>query len=246
MAGLKSDPRFHGRRSGRQLRTGQKALVRDLLPKISIIVPPPPTPPPTPSPTPPQVFFDQRYDAYWLEIGFGGGEHLAAQAMANPNVGILGAEPFINGVVTLLREVDQNALNNVRVLANDVRPLLECLPDGGLERIFVLFPDPWPKTRHHARRIINPASVAVFHRLLSATGELRIATDHRGYLSWILRHVLNHAGWKWCAESPDDWRRRPADWPPTRYEQKAIANGDAPSFLRFVKKSSDNREDQSE
>ena len=229
MAERESDQRFHGRRAGRQLRSGQKALVANLLPKLAVTVPT------AAQDCTPRQFFNPDHRAYWMEVGFGGGEHLAAQAIANPDVGILGAEPFINGVVTLLRAIEQHDLNNVRILANDVRPLLDRLPAGCFDRIFVLFPDPWPKTRHHGRRIINPLTAAVFHRLLSDTGELRIATDHRGYLAWILRHMLNHGGWTWCAEGPDDWRLRPADWPPTRYEKKAIAIGDTPSFLRFVK-----------
>ena len=167
---------------------------------------------------------------------FGGGEHLAAQAAAYPDIGLIGAEPFVNGMVSLLRQVDRRQLANIRVLGDDVRPLLARLKPASLARVFILFPDPWPKTRHHNRRLINAANLDHLHRVLCAQGELRIASDHQGYVAWILRHVLDHGGFQWMAVRADDWRQRPEDWPATRYEDKARAKGDAPVFLRFQKK----------
>ena len=223
-------PRFHGRRAGRRLRVGQKALLETLLPQISLTLPS------GIAPSSPARFFSREYAAYWLEIGFGGGEHLAAQAAAYPDVGLIGAEPFINGMVSLLRQVERRQLANIRVLGDDVRPLLARLTPASLARVFILFPDPWPKTRHHNRRLINAANLDHLHRVLCAQGELRIASDHQGYVAWILRHVLDHGGFQWMAVRADDWRQRPEDWPATRYEDKARAKGDAPVFLRLQKK----------
>jgi tRNA (guanine-N7-)-methyltransferase len=183
----------------------------------------------------PQTWFEGR-DDIWLEIGFGGGEHLAAQAAANPTVGFLGCEPFLNGVASLIRSIDADGLANIRLHADDVRPVLERLPDGCLGRIFVLFPDPWPKTRHHGRRIIQHESVATFHRLLRPGAEFRYASDDMDYVRWTLFRVLAHGGFSWTAEGASDWRERPADWPGTRYEAKAIAQGRRPAFLRFVRR----------
>ena len=220
--------RFYGRRHGRRLRAGREHLLQELLPKLQIELP-------KGLLSLPDLFPADRA-AYWLEIGFGGGEHLAAQAAAYPDVGLIGAEPFINGIVSLLRQVERRQLPNVRVLGDDVRPLLARLTPASLARVFILFPDPWPKTRHHNRRLINAATLNHLHRILCAQGELRIASDHQGYLAWILRHVLDHGGFQWMAARADDWRQRPEDWPATRYEGKARAKGDAPVFLRFQKK----------
>jgi tRNA (guanine-N7-)-methyltransferase len=169
----------------------------------------------------------------WLEIGFGGGEHLISQAEAHPGVGLIGCEPFINGVARLLAEIDARGLENVRLVVDDARLLLEALPDQSLERIFVLFPDPWPKARHHKRRIVNPTTAAAFARLLVVGGELRLATDDPGYQRFMLETLLGRPGFGWRAERAADWRSRPADWPPTRYEQKARAAGRSPIFLSF-------------
>lgn len=223
-------PRFHGRRAGRRLRVGQKALLETLLPRISLTLPA------GAEPCAPARFFDHDHAAYWLEIGFGGGEHLAAQAAAHPDIGLIGAEPFVNGMVTLLRQVEREQLGNIRVLGDDARPLLARLTPASLARVFILFPDPWPKTRHHNRRLINAANLDHLHRILRADGELRIASDHQGYVAWILRHVLDHGGFHWMAAKADDWRQRPEDWPATRYENKARAKGDPPVFLRFQKR----------
>lgn len=169
----------------------------------------------------------------WLEIGFGGGEHLASQARAHPDVGFVGVEPFVTGVARLLAEMTAGGLGNIRIFPDDARLLLPALPDGSLGRIFVLFPDPWPKKRHHKRRIVNPETVAEFARLLRPGGELRIATDDVGYARWILAACLAEPRLEWLAERAADWRERPADWPPTRYEQKALAAGRRPVYFRF-------------
>jgi len=169
----------------------------------------------------------------WLEIGFGAGEHLAAQAALHPEIGLIGCEPYIAGVASLLARAEQAGLANLRVVVDDARLLLAALPDRSLERIFVLFPDPWPKTRHHKRRIVNPTTAAEFARLLAPGGELRLATDDMGYLRAMLLALGRQPGLIWLAERPADWRERPDDAPPTRYEQKALAAGRACVHLRY-------------
>jgi tRNA (guanine-N7-)-methyltransferase len=148
-------------------------------------------------------------------------------------VGFLGCEPFVGGVARLLRLAELEGLTNLRIVVDDARLLLGALPAGCLERIFVLFPDPWPKTRHHKRRIVNPTTAAEFARLLLPNGELRLATDHMGYARAMLQMLGGRPEFCWRAARPQHWRERPADWPPTRYEQKALAAGRACVYLRF-------------
>ena len=183
----------------------------------------------------PRDLFAEPVDKVWMEIGFGAGEHLAWQAEHNPRVGIIGCEPFINGVASLLRHAAERDLSNIRLLTDDVRPFLGRLPDACLDRLFVLFPDPWPKRRHQDRRVVQWHTLNEFHRLLRPGGELRLATDDPQYLRWILARASAHRGLSWSARRPLDWRARAADWPETRYEAKAIAAGRPPAFLRYTK-----------
>lgn len=222
---------FFGRRKGRPLRVGMQALLDQRLPDLAV---------PADFAGDPRGWFARppglaQPRAVWLEIGFGGGEHLAWQAAHNPDVGIIGGEPFLNGVASLLRHLQDQGLDNVRVVADDIRPLVAALPAGSLERIFVLHPDPWPKRRHHFRRIVQHASIARFHELLVPGGELRIATDDPAYLRWILARVTAHPGLRWTGRRMADWRIRPDDWPETRYEAKARKEGREPAYLKFVK-----------
>jgi len=173
----------------------------------------------------------------WLEIGFGAGEHLAEQATAHPDIGFLGAEVFENGVVKLLAEVQRRDLRNVRVLVDDARLLLAALPDSCLGRVFILFPDPWPKQRHHKRRMVSPSTLDQLARTMKTGAELRLATDDVGYLRAMLELVPLHPAFAWQAQGPTDWLRRQPDWPPTRYEAKALAAGRIPHFLRFTRRS---------
>ncbi len=183
------------------------------------------------------MFAPEPVRAVWLEIGFGGGEHLAWQAEHNPDVGIIGAEPFLSGVASLLRHIGERNLRNVRVLADGAGSLLDALPRAAIDRLFILFPDPWPKRRHHDRRFLRPATLARLADILSDRAELRFATDDMGLLRWVLFHVLNNGAFQWTARQPADWRERTADWPPTRYEQKARAQGRQVIYLRFERKS---------
>lgn len=218
---------LHGRRRGRPLRAGRRRLLQDLLPEIRI------APPASGRPLDPAGLFARRPTSVWLEIGFGSGEHLAWQAARNPDVGFLGAEYFVNGVAALLRQIDELGLENVRILQGDGRALLDVLAAESLARVFALFPDPWPKTRHHKRRLIQRDTLTRLAALMGDGAELRTATDDPAYLRWILEQATAHPAFSWLATGPADWRVRPADWPPTRYERKAIAAGRRPVFLRF-------------
>ena len=181
----------------------------------------------------PGTLFADGTRAVWLEIGFGAGEHLAWQAREHPEIGFIGCEPFINGIARLLTDIDQAGLGNIRLFRDDARLLLAALPAASIERAFVLFPDPWPKTRHHKRRIIAPTTLPLLAHVLADGAELRVATDDPSYKSWILRHVRASGSFDWMARVPSDWRSRPADWPPTRYEAKAGDAGRTPSFFLF-------------
>jgi len=180
---------------------------------------------------PATLFPDRR--PLWLEIGFGGGEHLAEQAAAHPDCGLIGCEPYMTGVARLLAEAEARGLTNLRIVVDDARLLLDALPDGCLERIFVLFPDPWPKARHHKRRIVNPMTAAQFARLLRPGGELRLATDDMDYARAMLLALLPVRNLAWLARGPADWRVPPPDWTSTRYQGKA-RKADRPCvYLRF-------------
>jgi tRNA (guanine-N7-)-methyltransferase len=228
----RSDQRvLYGRRVGRPLRPHRQALVDNLLPLVEIVAPA------SRELIVPEAQFSVPYDAYWLEIGFGAGEHLTWQAQANANVGFIGCEPYLNGVARLLADMDESKLANVRIFRDDARFLLARLPDASISRIFVLFPDPWPKKRHHKRRLIGPRVLPDLARVLRDGAELRVATDDPGYMGWILQHVLGGRDFDWLARRPSDWRKRPADWPATRYEQKARSAGRRGAFFRFVRRS---------
>lgn len=179
----------------------------------------------------PMSLFPDAPAALRLEIGFGGGEHLAGQAAAHPGIGFLGVEPFLNGVAKLLGAVEDRGLRNVRVLRDDARLLLAALPDASLDRADVLFPDPWPKLRHHKRRIVNRATLAQLARILRPGGELRLATDDPDYARWMLAAALAEPRFAWTAAGAADWREPPSDWVPTRYEAKARRAGRRPVFL---------------
>ncbi|MGE5201713.1 MAG: tRNA (guanosine(46)-N7)-methyltransferase TrmB [Acidobacteriota bacterium] len=217
---------LYGRRRGRRLRPGQQGLLAELLPKIGFEAPEQGT-------LDPAALFPTPPHEVWLEIGFGAGEHLAWQAAAHPEIGFLGAEVFENGVVKLLAEVRRGNLANIRVLVDDARLLLATLPDRSLGRAFILFPDPWPKQRHHKRRMVSKATLDQLARTMRPGAELRLATDDIGYLRWMLELAPVHSAFEWLASGPRDWRERPEDWPATRYEQKAIAAGRVPYFLRL-------------
>lgn len=168
----------------------------------------------------------------WLEVGFGGGEHMVHQAVANPGVGIIGAEPYINGVAMLLGKIRRAGASNIRVHPGDARDLMDVLPDGSIEKAFLLYPDPWPKKKHHRRRFVTPEHLEPLHRVLAPGAEFRIATDIPDYVRQALEEVPK-AGFEWLAERAEDWRTPWSDWISTRYEQKALREGRVPHYLTF-------------
>lgn len=218
---------LYGRRQGRPLRAAQQRLLAERLPAYEVDLA---------AATNPSALFDPPRRRIWLEIGFGGGEHLAAQAATHPEVGLIGCEPFVNGVAKLLRRVELGRIENIRIFADDARALLDALPDASVERCFILFPDPWPKTRHHRRRIVSPETLDALARILTDGGLLRLASDHRGYVRWILFHATRHDAFEWRARGASDWRTRPRDWPATRYEEKAAARGVDSVYLEFARR----------
>lgn len=220
--------KFYGRRRGRRLRPWRERLFDEALPRYALSLPADDA-----APLDPDALFGAPVVALWIEVGFGGGEHLAAQASRHPNVSFIGFEPFVNGVASLLRYLEEGRLGNVRVHADDARPVLERLPDASVDRFFLLFPDPWPKKRHHFRRFIQPETVELLARLLKDGAELRIASDDMGVARWMLAHVTEHPDLEWLARRPADWRVPPPDWVQTRYEGKALAQGRRPVYLRF-------------
>lgn len=219
---------LYGRRQGRRLRQGQSRLVAEYLPRIEIAELP------ATGFLNPRALFASDVDDIWLEIGFGAGEHMLAQAAANPGVGFIGCEPYFNGVAQLIVGIHDRGVKNIRIYCDDARLLLARLPDGGVARAFILFPDPWPKTRHHKRRIISEPVLDELFRILKPGAELRIATDDPGYLGWILQRMIGHRGFDWLARRPLDWREKPDDWPDSRYEAKARRAGRSCAYLRFV------------
>ncbi len=217
----------YGRRHGRRLRAGQKSLLQSLLPQLSIALPP------EDRRLVPDALFGGKPEALWLEIGFGAGEHLVWQATRHPGTAFIGAEVFVDGIAGLLRQVDQEQIKNIRIYQGDARDLLEILPAGSLDRVFILFPDPWPTRRHNNRRLLRRDVLDCLAELMAEQAELRVATDHPEYLGWILERITAHPAFDWLARRPRDWRERRPDWPATRYELKALEEGRRPSFLRF-------------
>jgi tRNA (guanine-N7-)-methyltransferase len=169
---------------------------------------------------------------FWLEVGFGAGEHLADQAAANSGVGFIGCEPYLDGVANLAARIADSDLRNIRVFRDDARLLLDALPDESIGRAFVLFPDPWPKARHHKRRFLSHSGFAALGRVMKDGAELRIATDDSDYEAWIREHAATEGSFRLAAE----FRVRPAAWPATRYEEKAISAGRLPVYLCFVRR----------
>lgn len=220
---------FYGRLKGKTLKKSQKTYLVEDLAALS----------------PGAVGWEENPERYpldlealfggrriWLEIGFGGGEHLVHQAQANPDIGIIGAEPYINGVAMLLGKIRRAGVSNLAVHPGDARDLMDVLPDGAIDRAFLLYPDPWPKARHHRRRFVTSEHLEPLHRVLAPGAILRVATDIPDYVRQTLEEVPK-AGFEWLAESPEDWRAPWDDWLSTRYEQKALREGRVPHYLTF-------------
>jgi tRNA (guanine-N7-)-methyltransferase len=223
------DLRSYGRRRGRKASPRQQALATDLLPRLQV-------PLDTPPPEPLSMLGGPDCREVWLEIGFGGGEHLVWQAEKNPDVLLIGCEPFMDGVAKVLDAVATRGLANIRLHADDARAVLRWLRPGSIDRAFVLFPDPWPKARHRKRRLVNSETIDALARVMRVGAELRLGTDIGDYAGQMLEVVLASGAFDWQANRPADWRERPADWPSTRYEEKGIREGRRCAYLRFVRR----------
>ena len=222
----KQDLRSYGRRRGRAPSARQAWLWQNVLPRFALN-------PSEPPPSPLGELFTPPVADVWLEIGFGGGEHLIWQAKQNPGIGLIGCEPFQDGVVKALSAIEAERLTNIRLHADDARPLLRWLPEASIGRAFLLFPDPWPKTRHHKRRLVSAATLGELARIMRSGAELRLATDEGDYARWMLLAVVGQRNFSWTATGPADWRQRPADWPSTRYAQKAEKAGRRCYYFRL-------------
>ncbi|WP_417459636.1 tRNA (guanine(46)-N(7))-methyltransferase TrmB [Kordiimonas sp.] len=220
------EKRFFGRRKGKSFSPRQQGLMDALLPKLDV---------PIPAEGEGMIdlggLFGGKVKHVWLEIGFGKGEHLAWQAANHRDVGVIGCEPYLNGVVGLLDHIEHTDTSNIRIYGDDARHVIWKLPDASVSRIFLLHPDPWPKSRHARRRFVNKHNLDDLARIMKDGAELRIGTDHPLYREWTALQMSQRCEFEWLAEGPDDWLVRPDDWPETRYEVKAI-EGRA-TYFRF-------------
>jgi tRNA (guanine-N7-)-methyltransferase len=217
---------FFGRRKGHALRPQRAQLFETLLPRLVIDLG-------TPAPTELAALFPTPVDNVRLEIGFGGGEHMIAQAEQHARTGFIGVEPFVNGMAKALAAISMKKLSNIRLHFEEATSLLEWLPTASLASVDLIYPDPWPKRRHWKRRFIQDESVAAIARILRPGGEFRFATDIPDYTAWTLKHVTQSPGFAWTAERADDWRRPWPDFSGTRYEAKAKREGRVPCYLTF-------------
>jgi tRNA (guanine-N7-)-methyltransferase len=223
----KADARaFFGRRKGHRLRAGQADLFDALLPRLALDLA-------AAAPSDPRALFAAGTEEVRLEIGFGGGEHLIAQAQASPHIGFIGCEPFVNGMAKALAAIAALGLKNIRLHFGDAIELLPWLPQASLARIFLLYPDPWPKRRHWKRRFVQPGRIDDLARVLAPGGTFHFASDIAGYAEWTLDLMPQSDAFAWTAERADDWRKPWAGYVGTRYEAKAIREGRRPCYLVF-------------
>ena len=227
-ADLKNDKgqRFFGRRKGQALSQRKQGLIENLLPQVTI------------APKEGEMidlaqYFPEGVEQVWLEIGFGKGEHLAALAREYPQYGFIGCEPFINGVAGLLTKIEEEGLKNIRIYTDDARHILKALPKASLARVFLLHPDPWPKKRHAQRRFVGQDNLDIIARVLQKGGEFRVGTDHPLYREWTAVQMSARSDFLWQVNGYSDWMTRPADWPATRYEAKAIEG--YPTYFRYAR-----------
>jgi tRNA (guanine-N7-)-methyltransferase len=219
---------FFGRRSGKTLHEGQRTLYDTLLPGLTI--------PDDETPVDPKALFPAAKSLI-IEIGYGGGEHLARQARENRDIGYIGCEVFTGGIAKFLQAVDRDGLANVRLYTDDALKLLLRLPDAAFEAVYLLYPDPWPKTRHHKRRFVSPVTLAELARVIRPGGAFHFATDIEDYANWTLAHVLRQSAFRFTPDRPGGWHEPYPGWQPTRYEQKARREGRLKSFyFSFVRR----------
>lgn len=219
--------RLYGRSKGKALRRHQTQLIEELLPKLTVDLT---------APARPDALFPSPMRELWLEIGFGGGEHLIEAATQNRDVGFIGCEPFVNGMARLLTRIEAQGLTNVGLHAGDAVDVIDWLPDESLGRVFLFYPDPWPKRRHRKRRFISPETLAKLARVMRSGAQLRFATDIDDYAGWTLARVRASSQFSWTATAADCWLQAWENWTRTKYEAKAIAAGRKPVYLTFVRR----------
>ena len=219
---------FFGRRKGHRLRAHQADLIADLLPKLALDIS---------GPRPDRLtdLFGAPVDTVRLEIGFGGGEHLIAEARAFPDIGFIGCEPYVNGMAKILSLIEANDVKNIRLFAGDAAELLAWVPAGSLTRIDLIHPDPWPKRRHWKRRFVQDTTIAAMSRALKPKGEFRFVSDIADYCAWTLWHFMRARDFVWTAERAPDWRVPWRDYTMTRYGRKAEREGRTAAYLIFRK-----------
>ena len=222
---------FYGRIKGKALNAAQDRYLEEDLPRLSVAGI-------TREENPERTPLDMQELAggrpLWLEIGFGGGEHLVHQALQNPDVQFLGVEPYVNGVAMLLGKMRKAGVRNIKLHMGDARNLMDVLPDEAVSKAFLLYPDPWPKLRHHRRRFVTPEHLIPLNRCLKTGTKFRVATDVEDYVRQTLQEVPK-AGFDWLAEGPKDWRAPWGDWISTRYEKKALHEDRTPHYMTFRK-----------
>ncbi|MBW3097648.1 tRNA (guanine(46)-N(7))-methyltransferase TrmB [Pseudohoeflea coraliihabitans] len=219
---------FFGRRKGKHLRDSQRQAMAELLPRIGLDLD-------TPPPRDLAGLWPVAIDTIRMEIGFGAGEHLLHRVSENPRTGFIGVEPFVNSMGKFLLALQDRNPDNVRVYTDDATRVLDWLPSASLDRIDLLYPDPWPKKRHWKRRFVNPANIERFARVLKPGGSFCFASDIDTYVNWTLQHLIADQRFDWQAQSAADWQTAWAGWPGTRYEAKAIREGRTPAYLSFVR-----------
>ena len=223
---------FFGRRKGHKLRVHQADLIAQLLPRLSLDLE-------GPAPADLTTLFEPAIDSVRLEIGFGGGEHLVAEAIAHPATGFIGCEPYVNGMAKILAQIEAHDIGNIRLVAGDAAELLAWVPERSLARIDLIHPDPWPKRRHWKRRFVQDATVAAMARAIVPGGEFRFVCDIDSYVEWTLVHLLRAPQFEWLAERADDWRLPWPNYTMTRYGRKATREGRRATYLRFRRTDTD-------
>tara|TARA_X000001036_G_scaffold192079_1_gene181144 strand:+ start:843 stop:1550 length:708 start_codon:yes stop_codon:yes gene_type:complete len=221
--------RFYGRRQGRPLKGIRAQATEELLPKLSVQT----EKLSEQANLDPRSLFEREYDQYWFEIGFGAGEHLAELMRREPETGFLGAEPYINGMASFLKDIYEEPHDHVRVHMDDAMMLANSLSDACLDGLYVLNPDPWHKTRHHKRRMIRKENLDVFARILKPGAKLITTTDVPYLADWMITELSQHPAFSWSAERADDWRTPPDDWITTVYEVKGAKGAKVMSYLFF-------------
>tara|TARA_R110002050_G_scaffold8396_4_gene30807 strand:- start:17389 stop:18057 length:669 start_codon:yes stop_codon:yes gene_type:complete len=218
----------YGRKYGRKMRQNKHRLMAELLPELEIKL--------EDDRLPSLESLTKGFDRINLEVGFGAGEHLALQAKEYPNELFIGCEPFINGIAALLQKVEQESLNNVRIFPDDAMLLLKALPENFFSKVFILFPDPWPKARHNKRRFVNKNNLAYLSKKMKEQAQLLLATDHDDYFEWMLKHIDQHPNFNFLSDTKEEWLKKPDLWTLTRFQEKANKAGRVSRFLRLVRK----------